>query len=68
MTKTTKIIIWSVVGLAVIGGSWWGYSAYKKYQTTSKDPEKNDRKIVVNGGIGNQGIGGALQSSDKYKN
>lgn len=47
MTKTTKIIIWSVVGLAVIGGSWWGYSAYKKSQTKSNDPEKNDRKISV---------------------
>ena len=47
MTKTTKIIIWSVVGLAVIGGSWWGYSAYKKAQTKSNDPDKNDRKISV---------------------
>jgi len=47
MTKTTKIIIWSVVGLAVIGGSLMGYNAYKKAQLKSNDPEKNDRKIAV---------------------
>jgi hypothetical protein len=47
MNKTTKIILWSVAGIAVITGTYWAYSAYRKVQTTSADPEKNDRKIQV---------------------
>ena len=47
MNKTTKIILWSVAGIAVIAGTYWAYSAYRKVQTTSADPEKNDRKIQV---------------------
>ena len=47
MNKTTKIIIWSVIGLTVIAGSWYGYSVYKKSRTTSKDPQKNNRDIQV---------------------
>lgn len=47
MNKTTKIIIWSFVGLTVVGGAYYGYTLYKKAQTTSKDPEKNSRKINV---------------------
>lgn len=47
MNKTKKIILWSVVGLAVASGAWYGYSVYKKSLTESKDPEKNSRKINV---------------------
>jgi heme/copper-type cytochrome/quinol oxidase subunit 2 len=47
MNKTTKIILWSVAGIAVIAGTYYAYAVYRKVQTTSADPEKNDRKIQV---------------------
>jgi hypothetical protein len=47
MNKTTKIILWTVAGIAVIGGTYWAYAVYRKQQTTSADPQKNDRKIKV---------------------
>ena len=47
MNKTTKYLTWSVVGLAVIAVGYYGYSAYQKSRTTSKDPEKNNRDIQV---------------------
>jgi hypothetical protein len=47
MNKTTKIIIWSIAGLATIGLGYYGYTLYQKSRTTSKDPEKNNRNIQV---------------------
>ena len=47
MNKTTKIILWSVAGIAVIAGTYYAYAVYRKKRTTSADPEKNDRKIEV---------------------
>jgi hypothetical protein len=47
MNKTTKIILWSVAGIAVIAGTYWAYAVYRKRQTTSANQEKNDRKIQV---------------------
>ena len=48
MNSTTKIIL-GIVGLGVLGvGFYFGRKAYIRKQTTSANPEKNERLIVVN--------------------
>ena len=48
MNKTKKIVLWSIGGLVVIAGAYFGYKAYRTYRTSSKDPQKNQRKIIQN--------------------
>lgn len=47
MNKTTKIILWSLLGVTVVAGTIIGVRMYKKAQTRSADAEKNDRQIKV---------------------
>jgi hypothetical protein len=48
MNSTTKIIL-GIVGLGALGvGFYFGRKAYIRKQTTSANPEKNERLIVVN--------------------
>ena len=48
MSKTNKILLWTLGGLALAAGTYFGYQAYKKYRTSSNDPQKNNRKIIQN--------------------
>ena len=48
MNQTLKVTL-AVVGLGVLGiGFYYGRKAYIRKQTTSANPEKNERLIVVN--------------------
>ena len=43
-SKVTKL----AVSLLALGGlAYLGYYFYKKGRTTSKDPDKNNRKIII---------------------
>ena len=43
-----KKITWIAVTVLAIGGlSYLGYYMYKKSQTSSQDPNKNNRKILI---------------------
>ena len=48
MSKTNKILLWTLGGLVLAGGAYLGYQAYRKYRTSSNDPDKNNRKIIQN--------------------
>lgn len=48
MNKTNKILLWTVGGLVAVAGAYFGYKAYRTYRTSSKDPQKNQRKIIQN--------------------
>jgi hypothetical protein len=43
-SKITRI---AVTLLALGGLGYLGYSLYKKSRTTSQDPDKNNRKIII---------------------
>ena len=43
-----KKLMWvSVSLLAIAGLGYIGYTFYKKSRTTSQDPDKNNRKIII---------------------
>jgi uncharacterized membrane protein YebE (DUF533 family) len=42
--KKLALIIGSAVAVAILG--YLGYNMYKKSQTSSQDPEKNNRNVV----------------------
>ena len=48
MNSTTKIIL-GIAGLGALGvGFYFGRKAYIRKRTTSANPQKNERLIVVN--------------------
>jgi uncharacterized membrane protein YebE (DUF533 family) len=46
MKNKSLIILATLVGVAGLG--YLGYYLYKKGQTSSQDPEKNERQIIQN--------------------
>ena len=48
MDKNKKILFWTIGGLALIAGKYFGVKAYRKYRTSSKDPQKNNRVVIQN--------------------
>lgn len=44
----SKKVTWIAVTILAIGGlSYIGYTLYRKSQTSSQDPNKNNRKILI---------------------